>query len=78
MAAGVDEIRLEMLKALGISISKWPRTMIISRERLRRVTGEAVLEEELEEIHCGFRPRSGTTDQLLTQRLILRGSSEYA
>ncbi|KAL0274579.1 UNVERIFIED_CONTAM: hypothetical protein PYX00_002680 [Menopon gallinae] len=73
-AAGVDEIRPEMLKALGKEGVSWLTRVIKVLERRCR----SVLEEKLGEDQCGFRPGRGTTDQLLTLKLILEGSWEYA
>ncbi|KAK5904105.1 hypothetical protein CesoFtcFv8_005702 [Champsocephalus esox] len=118
---GVDEIRPEMLKALGLEGLSWLTRLInvawksetvpkewqtgvvvplfkkgdqrvcanyrgitllslpgkvYSKVLERRV--RPIVEPQIEEEQCGFRPGRGTTDQLFTLAKILEGAWEYA
>ncbi|KAK5875618.1 hypothetical protein CesoFtcFv8_026682 [Champsocephalus esox] len=120
-APGVDEIRPEMLKALGVEGLSWLTRLInvawksetvpkewqtgvvvplfkkgdqrvcanyrgitllslpgkvYSKVLERRV--RPIVEPQIEEEQCGFRPGRGTTDQLFTLARILEGAWEYA
>ena len=120
-APGVDDIRPEMLKALGVGGVSWltrlfniawesgsvPREWqtgvvvpifkkgdqrvcanyrgitllslpgkVYSKVLERRV--RPIVEPQIEEEQCGFRPGRGTTDQLFTLARILEGAWEYA
>ncbi|KAK5902677.1 hypothetical protein CesoFtcFv8_007911 [Champsocephalus esox] len=120
-APGVDEIRPEMLKALGVEGLSWltrlinvvwksetvpkewqtgvvvplfkkgdqrvcanyrcitllsPPGKVYSKVLERRV--RPIVEPQIEEEQCGFRPGRGTTDHLFTLARILEGAWEYA
>ena len=120
-APGIDEIRPEMLKALGVEGLSWLTRLfniawksgtvpkewqtgvvvplfkkgdqrvcanyrgitllslpgkVYSKVLERRV--RPIVEPQVEEEQCGFRPGRGTTDQLFTLARILEGAWEYA
>ncbi|XP_054456755.1 sodium- and chloride-dependent betaine transporter-like [Anoplopoma fimbria] len=82
-APGIDEIQPEMLKALGVEGLSWLTRLfniawdsVYSKVLERRV--RPIVEPQIEEEQCGFRPGRGTTDQLFTLARILEGAWEYA
>ena len=118
-APGVDEIRPEMLKALGVEglswltrliniawksgavLKEWQTGVVVplfkkgdqrvcanyrgitllslpGKYTLRCWKGGSIVEPQIEEEQCGFRPGRGTTDQLFTLARILEGAWEYA
>ena len=93
-APGVDEIHPEYLKSLDVVGLPWLTRLcsmccnylgiillslpgkVYSRVLERRI--QPIVEPQILEEQCGFRPGHGTLDQLYTLRRVLEGSWEFA